>query len=761
MRRFKKAAAIPFALLLAFSVFMSASPLAEGLPHPKEIPQQIDAEGMGAMIIEDLNSDGLDDLAVCGYAMGMVFVYFHREIAGGEPLPPFPDERIFTPFPSRIAAGDVTSDGKSDLVILGENQIRIYQQTPPNSFEFLIQLDLSDARDIAIGDSGPDGLNDIFVTGRLGTTVFFQEPIPTRFHPLHNHFIPDAAGDSLTLTRINDDDFLDLVVASQSQIVTFMHIATNEYGINSTLELDTMDYNPEYLLVGDVNSDNLVDIVISRPRYDDDKNGMVKIFLSDPSHGYSPSDAIEVLADVSTLTLVDFEDDGTSEILLSLMDGNLYVMSQSSGFALPASPLITLSEPVCEPGSVRLLASNDFNLDSRRDIAVRVPGFVLLFLMEDSPVELTMPIPSNFHLNEGETRHNLIDLRQYFSDDYGILDFRLIFEEDDSKLDAILSGHFLDFRAASGWSGSLTFQVEASDLNPMNRPAKSNVFSVWVNDAPRIVSTPPTTADIGSEYSYQIIVDDDYPEWDTTRFKLTSGSEGMKIDENGLLTWTPRDSGIKRVQIEVRDVFGLSDVQTFEIDVPPLPPPPPALPPETPYVTGTAAVALTAVAVAALISENIKWALLLLFLPLYSKIRRERVLDHFIRGQIYGYILANPGEHYNAIKQALNLTNGSLAHHLKTLEREEFVKSRKYGLYRRFYPKHMRIPDDGGFRMNPIQKHIMGLIGQNPGISQKEIARAINITPPTVNYHIGILASAKLIHVVRNGRKTQCFVDRS
>ena len=471
------------------------------------------------------------------------------------------------------------------------------------------------------------------------------------------------------------------------------------------------------------------------------------------------SDSIEVIGDISTIALVDFENDGTSDILVSLTDGNLDVVSHSSGFALNPTPFITITEPE----GTRLLETGDLNDDSLEDVVVRVAGFIHIFFMEDkdTAVKLVMPIPSTFHLNEGETVDQLIDLRQYFIDDYGTISYALTYEEDASKLDATLDDHFLSFDASSGWSGSMTFQVEAWDGNPSNDPTKSNVFSVWVNDAPRIVSVAPSEAEIDRDYSYQIIVEDSYPQWDSVTYKLVIGSDGMSINEDGLLAWIPTDSGTMTVRIEARDMFGQTDVQDFVVEVPALPSPPPVVPDETPYVAGAAVTVISAVAIAALISENVKLALFMLIVPLYTKIRRERVLDHFIRGQIYGYILANPGEHYNAIKLALGLTNGSLAHHLKTLEREEFVKSRKFGLYRRFYPKHMRIPEEGDFSMNNIRKNIVDVIGENPGISQKEIATAINITAPTVNYHIGILASAKMIRVVREGRRTNCFVERS
>ena len=158
------------------------------------------------------------------------------------------------------------------------------------------------------------------------------------------------------------------------------------------------------------------------------------------------------------------------------------------------------------------------------------------------------------------------------------------------------------------------------------------------------------------------------------------------------------------------------------------------------------------------ISENAKYGLLLLIVPLYSKIRREKVLDHFIRGQIFGYIMANPGEHYNSIKQALDITNGSLAHHLKTLERERFIKSKRFGLYRRFYPWAMRVPEDGYFQINEIQKNILDLCRHQPGVSQKELAASLLLTPPTINYHIAILAEHGYVRVIRRGRRTQVYV---
>ena len=156
------------------------------------------------------------------------------------------------------------------------------------------------------------------------------------------------------------------------------------------------------------------------------------------------------------------------------------------------------------------------------------------------------------------------------------------------------------------------------------------------------------------------------------------------------------------------------------------------------------------------------WFLSLLFVPLYTKIKKDDILDHFVCGQVYGYIKANPGEHYNSIKKALSLKNGTLVYHLKTLEREEFIKSIIDGRFKRFYPREMKVPepsDELVLRMNHIQHEILKIIRENPGISQKEIAGRIGLSTPTVHYHINIMMSARVITVKRAGRETQCFVE--
>ncbi|MBT4539013.1 hypothetical protein HOI26_00145 [Candidatus Woesearchaeota archaeon] len=68
------------------------------------------------------------------------------------------------------------------------------------------------------------------------------------------------------------------------------------------------------------------------------------------------------------------------------------------------------------------------------------------------------------------------------------------------------------------------------------------------NDEPRIVSNPPTTAQEGEEYQYQVIVVDS----DSIDYWV-NGPEGMEIDESGLVTWTPEDGNDAFVTVFATD----------------------------------------------------------------------------------------------------------------------------------------------------------------------------------------------------------------
>lgn len=146
---------------------------------------------------------------------------------------------------------------------------------------------------------------------------------------------------------------------------------------------------------------------------------------------------------------------------------------------------------------------------------------------------------------------------------------------------------------------------------------------------------------------------------------------------------------------------------------------------------------------------------LIISLVMYSKIRRENLLDNAVRKRIFDYIRQNPGKHYRAILTALDLPMGVLSYHLSQLEKGQYILSIQEGKFTRYYP---RGPDiEVLFRMSDIQESILSVVKENQGISQTAIAGNMGVSRKVINYHVNILNRAGLIAVKKHGRESACY----
>ncbi|MEA3559870.1 MAG: winged helix-turn-helix transcriptional regulator [Candidatus Thermoplasmatota archaeon] len=180
------------------------------------------------------------------------------------------------------------------------------------------------------------------------------------------------------------------------------------------------------------------------------------------------------------------------------------------------------------------------------------------------------------------------------------------------------------------------------------------------------------------------------------------------------------------------------------------------IPAETAIAGGAGLVIVTGLLVFFSSKDAIRYPLFLALGPLYSKLHPEHILNNRLRKRIYVYVQNHPGEHFRSILTHLDLTNGTLAHHLYTLEKENLIRSKRDGLYRRFYPAGYQI-DETKVSLSAIQRRIMGLVTDEPGLSQKDISQRLQISNSTVNYNIKSLADKGIVDVQKEGKST-CII---
>jgi predicted transcriptional regulator len=172
----------------------------------------------------------------------------------------------------------------------------------------------------------------------------------------------------------------------------------------------------------------------------------------------------------------------------------------------------------------------------------------------------------------------------------------------------------------------------------------------------------------------------------------------------------------------------------------------------------SAALIITLTVIAISIVEAAKYKFFGAVAVQYSRLRKERLLDNETREVISSHIQSKPGDHYNSIKKVLGLPNGSLAYHLRILERDGLVTAEKDGMYKRFYPADAR-NGERDKKLSDSQNEILDIIKSNPGMSQKDIAEQTDLTLSTVNYHINSMAEEGVVRIERIGNRTSCYLN--
>jgi predicted transcriptional regulator/nitrous oxidase accessory protein NosD len=163
------------------------------------------------------------------------------------------------------------------------------------------------------------------------------------------------------------------------------------------------------------------------------------------------------------------------------------------------------------------------------------------------------------------------------------------------------------------------------------------------------------------------------------------------------------------------------------------------------------------IGVGSLLIEVMKYGLLIFFLPLYTRLKKEKLLDQPTRERIYGYVIGNPGAYFGLIKHELELGNGQLVYHIKQLEDAHLVYSREDGTKKRFYPSDVPRAKEGTPHISSIQEKIMGVIKDNSGIGQKKLAKTVGISRQVAGYHLTKMERKGLIDKEVAGRETKYY----
>lgn len=115
---------------------------------------------------------------------------------------------------------------------------------------------------------------------------------------------------------------------------------------------------------------------------------------------------------------------------------------------------------------------------------------------------------------------------------------------------------------------------------------------------------------------------------------------------------------------------------------------------------------------------------------------------------IVGYLASTPGAHFSKLRDDLQLGTGEAQHHLRRLEREGTVESRKDGDYRRYFPADRFSAFEqvtlGYLRRETARGMLIALL-RDPSATAADIAAGVGVSRSTVSKYAAELAEVGLL----------------
>ncbi len=303
---------------------------------------------IASLVVRDLNSDGRPDIAYYGEPNELVVQYNEGDNQWGSPVRwPIQDGQLT---PNALACGDLNGDSRPDLVLLAEKHLWFLPQTEDKTLGEPERIPVSGTvRSVQIVDVDADGREDLLLvnwesatpfrfrlqqaSGELGPELYFELPSVRSYWADNLR----AKGELQVVT-----------IAQQSGRAAISHFAQTESkplagelveGQLEVLPLRSSDKARRGVAWGDVNGDNLPDLLVAEPEL-----GQVSVYLQQKRAGFASPKSFPCLAGVSAIEVADWDGDKQAEVfLLSTDERQIGVSRLDNNDRLPFPELIPLS----------------------------------------------------------------------------------------------------------------------------------------------------------------------------------------------------------------------------------------------------------------------------------------------------------------------------------------------------------------------------------------------------------------------------------
>jgi hypothetical protein len=282
-------------------------------------------EHIGAMVVTDLNGDGRPDIAFFGDGKDLEVIYNLGTNGWSDPKRwHIEDGQVNA---NALAEGDLNGDGRTDLVLLGDNgSLYFLAQNADHTLAEPQKISYSGTpKAVQIVDVDGDGKNDLLLvdfdsptpfrfrlqnsSGQLGPEIYFKVP------PIRSFDVDNLGGGAknyvVTIAQSSGRAEVSQFTRKPSEVLS----GAFHRGQFQVLPLNKTDVAQRGLLWADVNGDGRPDLLVAEPA-----SGQLSVYLQQADGSLAPAKTFPTLAGVSQIAAADLNGDGKPSIFLLSQD---------------------------------------------------------------------------------------------------------------------------------------------------------------------------------------------------------------------------------------------------------------------------------------------------------------------------------------------------------------------------------------------------------------------------------------------------------
>jgi len=279
---------------------------------------------ISSLVVADLNGDGRPDIAYYGEPKELV-VQFNQGTNGWSSPKRWPvDDGLLDA--NALASGDLNGDGRTDLLLLGENYVYLLVQTTNHTLAEPEKVPYSGTvKAVQVLDIDGDGREDLLLvnwdspnpfrfrlqneSGQLGPEIHFSLP------PIRSYWPDDLDGDHKTeVVTVAQKSGRAQVSAFKRKAAELLSGAFKE-GQFQVLPLARTSKARRGMTWADIDGDGLPELLVAEP-----DSGQLTVYFQGPDGALGAPKTFPTLTGVSDIAAADWDGNGRAEIFVLSAD---------------------------------------------------------------------------------------------------------------------------------------------------------------------------------------------------------------------------------------------------------------------------------------------------------------------------------------------------------------------------------------------------------------------------------------------------------